>query len=147
MFDGGADIRNAINLSGEPMVPQISGFYGNPSEAASASEIAATNIAKREYQKEYMEYWNSTTDLTGTGRPVDAVIMPIPPFPAARPEKYNYYGYSAICNVLDYTACTVPVTCVDKGIDSVDKAFKPINELDQRNMDTCKRFLSCIELR
>lgn len=39
-----------------------------------------------------MEYWNSTVDQTGTGRPVDAVISPVAPFPAAIRNKYGYYG-------------------------------------------------------
>lgn len=57
-----------------------------------AAEISAVNVAKRQYQKEYMEYWNSTVALTGTGRPVDAIISPLAPFAAARPDMYKYYG-------------------------------------------------------
>lgn len=49
---------------------------------------------KREAQKEYMEYWNSTSEQTKTKRPVDAVICPVTPFAAARPEKHLYVGYS-----------------------------------------------------
>ena len=74
------------------MVSQISGMYGKKREELSASEIAANNITKREYQKEYMEYWNSTARLTSTGRPVDAMIAPLAPFAAARPNRYKYYG-------------------------------------------------------
>ena len=85
-----------------------------------------------------MEYWNSTKDLTGSGRPADAFIMPVAPFPAARPERFKYYGYTTICNVLDYTSCTVPVTCADKSIDVVQKDFNPFSNLDREIMDTCK---------
>ena len=91
-YDGGADIRNALELSGEPMVSQISGMYGRKREEASASDISKNNIAKREYQKDYMEYWNDTTRSTSTGRPVDAIIGPLAPFAAARPGRYKYYG-------------------------------------------------------
>ena len=53
MYDGGADIHRALNLSGEPIVPQVAAGYGHePFEPTTASEIAATNVAKREYQKE-----------------------------------------------------------------------------------------------
>ena len=103
-----------------------------------ASQIAAVNVAKREYQKEYLDYWNSTQELTGTGRPVDAFIAPLAPFSAARPGTYNYYGYSSIVNILDYTSCVLPVTIVDKNVDTVNKDFKPINDLDQAVWDTCK---------
>ena len=74
------------------MIPQISGIFGKRRAEASASKIAANNIAKREYQKEYMEYWNSTAHSTSTGRPVDAIIAPLAPFAAAKPSRYNYYG-------------------------------------------------------
>ena len=91
-YDGGADIHNALGLSGEPMVSQIAGMYGTKREEASASKIAENNIAKRQYQKEYMEYWNSTVRSTSTGRPVDAMISPLAPFASARPDRYKYYG-------------------------------------------------------
>lgn len=138
-FDGGADIHGALGLSGEPPIPQIAPLYGSkPSQQADATKIAATNVAKREYQKEYMEYWNHTSDLTSTGRPVDAVIMPVAPFAAARPESYKYYGYSTIYNALDYPSCVVPVTNVDKAIDVVVNSFKPLNTMDKDVADGCK---------
>ena len=126
-------------LSGEPIAPQVRQSYGSkPSEMMNAKHIAATNVAKREYQKEYMDYWNSTKDLTDTGRPVDAVIAPLAPFASARPESYNYYGYSTIVNLLDYTACTVPVTTVDKDIDVADEQYRPLSDMDQSVYDSCK---------
>ncbi|KAL6714524.1 hypothetical protein ACLMJK_007949 [Lecanora helva] len=131
-YDGGADIHGALSLSGEPPIPQITGMYGlKQREQANATEIAANNVAKREYQKEYMEYWNSTADLTSTGRPVDALIMPVAPFAAARRETYSYYGYSNIFNTLDYSSCVFPVTNVDKKADVIDERFDPISNLDR----------------
>lgn len=121
------------------MSPQVANTYGSEQfKEIGAGEIAATNIAKREYQKEYMDYWNSTKDLTGTGRSVEAFIMPCAPFPAVRINKYHYVGYSAIVNALDYTACTIPVTNVDQAVDVVDKNYRPLNELDKSVADDCK---------
>ncbi|KAL8765719.1 MAG: hypothetical protein Q9209_007284 [Squamulea sp. 1 TL-2023] len=140
-YDNGADIRSALELSGEPMVPQIEPIYGakhNHDPPKDATFIAANNVAMREYQKEYMEYWNSTAESTGTGKPVDIVILPVTPFAAARPYKYPYYGYSSIVNALDYTACTLPVTTVDKNIDVMDDSFEPVSDLDKEVMATCK---------
>ena len=78
------------------MASQVSATYGtSPKTEYRASQIAAINIAKRQYQKEYMEYWNSTIAMTGTGRPVEAVIAPCAPFAAARPNLYAYYGKSS----------------------------------------------------
>ena len=138
-YDGGADIIGALKLSGEPPIPQIANFYGaKPREQADATKIAATNVTKREYQKEYMEYWNSTVDITGTGRPVDALISPVAPFAAARPDSFKYYGYSSIFNTLDYSSCVVPVTHVDKTVDLVNKEFKPLDEIDKQVAEICK---------
>lgn len=74
------------------MAAPISSTFSTLKPQYTASQIAAVNVAKRAYQKEYMDYWNSTASLTGTGRPVDAVIAPLAPFAAARPDMYNYYG-------------------------------------------------------
>jgi amidase len=74
------------------MASQVSSVYGMLKEQYTASAIAAVNVQKRQYQKEYMEYWNSTAAYTGTGRPVDAIIAPLAPFAAARPDMYDFYG-------------------------------------------------------
>ena len=84
-----------------------------------------------------LEYWNSTKDITSTGRPVDALILPVAPFPAAKPEQFKYIGYSTIINVLDYTSCTVPVTLANKDIDTVTQDFQPLSDLDQKMMNSC----------
>ena len=139
IYDGGANVHEAFALSGEPVAEQVANAYGyKPTDEMTASKIAATNVLKRQYQKEYMEYWNSTEKHTGTGRPVDAFVAPLAPFPAARPTKYSYYGYSTYVNLLDYTSCVIPVTTVDKKIDVIDKNFKPVSEQDQKVWNDCK---------
>ncbi|KAK5127721.1 hypothetical protein LTR08_004313 [Meristemomyces frigidus] len=132
-FDGGADCIKDFELSGEDAAPQT---LVTSAPQASASEIMAVNIAHREAKKEYMEYWNSTSALTGTGRAVDAVICPVAPFAAARPGGYKHYGYSAFVNVLDYTSVVVPVTRVDKSVDVRVEGFEGVNEVDRETMGT-----------
>ncbi|KAF2211613.1 hypothetical protein CERZMDRAFT_43002 [Cercospora zeae-maydis SCOH1-5] len=132
-FDGGADVFKDINLSGEDIAEQVLVARGPES---SVLELMATNIAKREAQREYMEYWNSTAALTNTGRPVDAVICPVAPFPAARPKAYTYYNYTLWVNVLDYTSVVVPITNVDKNIDKKFENFQPVNEVDEKTQNT-----------
>jgi len=132
LYDGGADVHSAFDLSGEPMASQISSTYGTRQEEYSASQIAAVNVRKRQYQKKYMDYWNSTASITGTGRPVDAVITPLAPFAAARPDMYKYYAYSVWVNLLDYSTAVLPVTLADKNVDVVDKGYKPLNETDEK---------------
>ncbi|KAK5798225.1 hypothetical protein VI817_004516 [Penicillium citrinum] len=116
-MDGGNDAKHQFGLSGEIKPPQV--IVGGPSSGPEmlSSQIAALNVSKREYQKEYMDYWNSTAALTGTGRPVDGVICPNAPFAAVKPAEYNYIGYSAFVNVLDYPSITIPVTFANKTVD------------------------------
>ncbi|EME48790.1 hypothetical protein DOTSEDRAFT_58092 [Dothistroma septosporum NZE10] len=132
-FDGGADIRKDFGLSGEESYAHT--MAANLPTQANASNIMAVNIAKREAQKKYMEYWNSTASSTKTGKPVDAIICPSAPFPSPRHGRYRYYGYSAWVNTLDYTGVVVPVTKVDKNIDKKMEGFKAVSEVDQRVQD------------
>lgn len=136
-YDGGEDIHKSLGLSGEPLLPHVPVRYRNkPLPQCNATEIAATNVAKREYQKKYMDYWNTTKEKTGTDRPVDALIMPLAPFAAARPKEYKYYGYSSIINLLDYTSCSFPVSVANKSIDVIDHEFKPTDNRDKEIMAT-----------
>jgi amidase len=137
IYDGGADVRSAFALSGEPMSPQVA-FYQDLEKEFTGSEIAATNVEIRKLRKEYMDYWNSTAEKTGTGRSVDAVISPLAPWPAARREMYTYYGYSTFVNVLDYTSVVVPVTTVDKAVDKKAEGYLAIDERDKSVQDSCK---------
>jgi amidase len=119
------------------MAPQVS-FYKGVDKESTASEIAAVNVRLRELKKEYLDYWTATEKDTGTGRPVDAVICPLAPFPAARRERFRYLGYSAFVNALDYTSVVVPVTNVDKSVDVVDDDYKPIDDSDAEVQGDCK---------
>lgn len=131
-YDGGKDIHDAFALSGEPPVPQVAMTYGTaPQGEKTASEIAATNVKQRQGKKEYLDYWNSTAELTGTQKPVDGIIAPLAPFPAARPLGYKYYGFSAWVNGLDLTSVVVPVTLADKTVDKYPEDYKPISDADK----------------
>ena len=132
VYDGGKDLHDSFALSGEPIAPQIKMSYGTePKEEFTASQIAANNVVKREYQKEYLDYWNSTASQTGTGRPVDGILTPLAPYPAARPEGYKWYGFSAWVNGMDYTSVVIPVTLADKSVDKYSDGYKPISDDDK----------------
>lgn len=131
-YDGGKDIHNALALSGETISPQVAMSYGTePREEFTGSQIAANNVQQRRFQKEYMDYWNSTASHTGTGRPVDGIITALAPYPAARPEGYKYYGLSAWVNGMDYTSVVLPVTLADKNVDKYPDGYSPISDADK----------------
>ncbi|KGO41171.1 Amidase, fungi [Penicillium expansum] len=114
-MDGGADLNYHIGLSGETRAPQVIGTENGVQ--MTASEISALNVAKREYQKQYMDYWHSTAELTGTGRPVDGLFCPLAPHAAVIPNEFDDVGYTGFVNVLDYTSLAIPVTFADKKVD------------------------------
>ncbi|KAL4820404.1 amidase signature domain-containing protein [Aspergillus spinulosporus] len=134
-LDGGADAQYHFGLSGEEPAPQLIVATGLPQKTA--LEIAKINVAKREYQKLYMDYWNSTSELTGTGRPVDAVICPAAPHAAVIPTQYSHVGYTSVINVLDYTSVVIPVTNADKSVDvNVSREFLgELDEISYKNYD------------
>jgi amidase len=134
VYDGGKDCRQQFKLSGEKVIPQVAGFYNYDApnqRIMGADEVAETNIGLREYRKEYLDYWLSTAEQCGKEGGVDVVVMPVAPYAAARPQRYLYYGYSAIVNALDYTSVVVPVTECDKNVDEEEKDYKPMNEKDR----------------
>lgn len=56
----------------------------------SAFELWQLHAERRKLQKSYLDHWNATKDVTGTGRPVDAIISPVAAYPAP-PHGYNSY--------------------------------------------------------
>ncbi|GAQ45822.1 hypothetical protein AtubIFM57143_006306 [Aspergillus tubingensis] len=128
-MDGGEDLLSHIALSGEEQIPQCS---VEPVKHFNAREIAELNVQKREYQKKYMDYWNSTAKLTTTGRPVDAVICPTAPHAAVIPGKYRHTGYTTFINTLDYKSLVVPICCADKHFSSKNERSEFLSELDRK---------------
>ncbi|KAJ5168763.1 Amidase [Penicillium canariense] len=114
-MDGGVDIKHHFGLSGEPKASQV--LIVEDGIELSVSQLAELNVAKREYQKQYLDYWNSTAELTGTGRPVDGIFCPIAPHAAIIPNQFGAVGYTGFVNVLDYPSVSIPVTFADKTID------------------------------
>jgi amidase len=47
-----------------------------------------------------------------------------------------------MANLLDYSACVIPVTRADKNVDVADPNHKALGDLDQKNWDACEFFLS-----
>lgn len=128
--DGGVDVMHDFKLSGEPRAPQCIVKEGPTQNAV---EIATLNVAKRQYQKLYMDYWNSTVEITGTGRPVDGVISPCAPHVAVIPQKYSSVGYTTIINALDYTSVAFPVTHADKSVDVPQPRAEFLSDMDRLN--------------
>ena len=64
---------------------------------------------------------------------VDVILCPVGPGAAPPLDSAKYWAYTSQWNILDYPALVFPVTKVDTAVDSVDEAYKPMNEKDEYN--------------
>ncbi|KAK4208752.1 amidase signature domain-containing protein [Rhypophila decipiens] len=135
--DGCADVWEVLQLSGEPEVYEIRGLFEpdgprDPLPLLKYQEIVAH---MKDYRNRYQEYWMSTAENSGNGKPVDAFISPVTVTAGLLPDKFCYGGYLSCVNVLDLPAVVVPVLFADKNIDKADENFQPLSHVDKTNMD------------
>ncbi|KAK3682999.1 amidase signature domain-containing protein [Podospora appendiculata] len=135
--DGCPDVWRALQLSGEPEVPEIEGLFEphGPREPMSLPEYHDVVIHMRDYRNRYQDYWMSTATRSDSGLPVEVFISPVTPTAGLLPEKFFYAEYTNSTNVLDFPTVVIPVTTVDENVDKVDAGFRPFNETDRLNMD------------
>ncbi|KAK4142635.1 Acetamidase [Dichotomopilus funicola] len=129
--DGAHDIHSHLNLSGEPLIPDLQeAFQLRP--PLSLLETQDLTLQGLEYEAAYSDYWNSTSN---DGQIVDAVIMPVAPHAAVIPGKYYHTAYTEVINLLNYSVAVIPVTKANKDIDVVDPSYQPLNGLDKKNSE------------
>ncbi|KDQ55801.1 hypothetical protein JAAARDRAFT_37227 [Jaapia argillacea MUCL 33604] len=102
-----------------------------PSKGISAYELWQLHKRKRELRKEYLDHWEKTVDITGTGRPVDAIICPVAPYAAPPHGKNRSANFTMVWNGLDYPACVFPVTQVIETIDVKKPPHQFLSETDK----------------
>lgn len=85
----------------------------------------------------YLAHWNKIG--------IDALVMPVMAWVNFKPrtwvESKQLLGYSALWNLLDYAALTVPITKVDPVVDAPGSEWlehKPRNESDAFNHQQCE---------
>lgn len=88
----GESIREAVNASGEPPIPQLADLFASNTEAASTSEFWRLSQLREEFRISYHAYWKSTRGRTDCKRAVDGVIMPIAAHAAPPEGTFKYYG-------------------------------------------------------
>ena len=96
-------------------MPQLSGIYGhNPGhlQPMILNEYWETQRNKLDYQTRYLRYWNEQNP------DVDFVLLPATAATGFLPNTALYPGYTAIANILDFTAAVIPVTTADKTTDA-----------------------------
>ncbi|KAJ3910090.1 general amidase [Lentinula edodes] len=101
----------------------------------SAYDLWQTHKQKRILREEYLQLWEDTIQVTGTGRAVDAIISPAAPYTAIRHGKNNTAQYTMVWNLLDYSSLVIPVSKVDPEIDRVKAPHDFYNREDKANYD------------
>ncbi|KAJ4312584.1 hypothetical protein N0V84_009867 [Fusarium piperis] len=128
--DGAHDIHQHLNLSGEPLIPDLRQSFKlqPPMGLLEYQDLTLQGLA---YERQYSDYWNSTADTDG--QEVDAVIMPVAPHAAVIPGKYYHTAYTEAINLLNYSAVVIPVTQADEKIDVFDDSYEPLGDTDKLN--------------
>ena len=84
---GEEDYAAVTSLTGEPILKSMSGVGTSETgvyirdTSISAFELFQVQKRRAALRKEYLDHWQSTKAFTSTGRPVDAIISPVAPFP------------------------------------------------------------------
>jgi amidase len=84
--DSGEEFQRDTDASGEPLHPHLESWLGHSAKAEKQSVFDTwQNQHKRALlAQRWLEKWQATESETGTGRPIDGLIMPSTPFPAPR---------------------------------------------------------------
>ncbi|KAF8801241.1 amidase [Phlegmacium glaucopus] len=142
------DYRVATAPSGEPLIANMSlGVEGpNPDteramfrplpNGISAYELWQVQKRKLGLRQEYLDHWNSTVALTGTGRPVDAIISPMASYVAPPHGNNKSAQYTMVWNALDYAALIIPTgSHVDESVDIKKPPHQFYNDMDKANYE------------
>lgn len=121
--DASGDIDRSRALSGEPPQNVITTMFPSvPSLTLLESWfLACERVA---FQAAVLEQWKGTSKLGDSGEIMDVYITPVNPAVAPKHGHYargRYLGYTGTVNVLDFSACTVPVGFVEPEIHKADK--------------------------
>ncbi|PYI18845.1 amidase signature enzyme [Aspergillus violaceofuscus CBS 115571] len=111
LADGGQHCRYLCDIVGEPLIEGM--VVGTSEDELSVEEREKLEETKYTYQETYLAHWTTSG--------IDALLMPVTPWVGYRPKSWvvsaQWLGYTALWNLLDYAAVTVPVTCADAGVD------------------------------
>jgi amidase len=90
MAGGEQDYMDATKKTGEPILTDMEPMGSNvpppwrsDTSRLSAYELWQVQRKKRELRKEFLDHWEATVAVSGTGRPVDAIICPVAAYLAA----------------------------------------------------------------
>ncbi|CEQ39867.1 SPOSA6832_01438 [Sporobolomyces salmonicolor] len=114
--DGNVEIQKQCDLSGEPNLSKLLAATTEPPHL-STYEYWQLCLERRNFVRDQLVAWEATKELTGTGRPIDGLIVPPAPYPAFCHGDSQYIYYTGLGNINDYPTSVFPVTKVDPAVD------------------------------
>ncbi|CAG8981732.1 hypothetical protein HYALB_00013431 [Hymenoscyphus albidus] len=134
---GGAAILELTRKHSEPVFGSMKA-YERAYEVGEHGTLGPTKLSeminrRNAFQKAYLDRWNATR---GEGEEVmDGIICPASPWTAPRlgvtQTEVFCVNFTGVFNLLDYPACTFPVTFADKELDKVRTDWTPLNKKDR----------------
>ncbi|TRM65139.1 amidase signature domain-containing protein [Schizophyllum amplum] len=133
--DGHLDIQTDFNASGEPFLPTIASYLAwvAPEDRPTVYESWQLVQVLQNYTQSFRDAWQGSANITSTGRPIDALIMPATSNVAKERGIAYPYGYGNLSPMLDLTTGVFPVTRTNSSIDVVNATFVPLNDADAKN--------------
>ncbi|KAI0735195.1 amidase signature domain-containing protein [Earliella scabrosa] len=136
------DIDTVLATTGEPRLTSMA-LDGAPpvdtgvpyTDGISAYALWQLHKKRTALREEYLAAWRATASITGTGRPIDAIIAPVAPFAAPPHGKAAISTYPMVWNALNYTACAFPVTVVDPAQDVLQPRTEFLSKADKENYE------------
>ncbi|RDW81689.1 putative acetamidase [Aspergillus mulundensis] len=134
LSDGGHHCRQLCAIVDEPLIQGM--VVGTAADELSSVEKEKLEEEKYTFQEAYLAQWLSSG--------IDALVLPVTPWVGYKPKQWvqssQWLGYTALYNLLNYAAVTVPVAKADEqldhpvsGIDEEWKTYAPRNEADRFN--------------
>ncbi|KAK7211680.1 hypothetical protein V2G26_018858 [Clonostachys chloroleuca] len=136
--DGCLDVWEALELSDEPMTPELELTFPERRPVPSMSVVDYQSFVVRmvAFREKWNDYWESSFERTTNGHPVEAIISPVTPHAGIKRVQTKYSAYATSLNVLDYPSIGIPITVADQHIDEIDPKFKPLTSKDAEVMQT-----------
>ncbi|KAK5123207.1 putative amidase [Meristemomyces frigidus] len=151
--DNGQGFQRDTDASGEPLHPQLERWLGHSAAEAQLKTGEKPQSVFDTWQNQHrrallaqrwLERWQATAKETGTGRPIDGLIMPSTPFPAIRHDGGYPWHWGAMSPLLDLATGVFPVTKVDLEKDKVPADWQPISAKDKEVMEYLNNSLTSI---
>ncbi|KUJ10518.1 acetamidase [Mollisia scopiformis] len=120
--DASGDIDRSRALSGEPPQQVITNSTPSvsPLTILESWDLACEKLA---FQSAVLEQWRETSKTGSLADTMDVYITPVNPAVAPKHGHYargRYLGYTGTVNVLDFSACTIPIGFVDPELHPAD---------------------------